>query len=76
MPLSSATHREAVNLIATRRHTMTLELRSTGMIPVKERRGDPITWVKVDERNDEARVVRVVLDVNGYVNHLEIPRIQ
>jgi hypothetical protein len=47
MPLMSATHREAVNLIVTRRKRATLEIKSTGLIPVKERRGDPVTWIHV-----------------------------
>ena len=57
MPLASATHREAVNLISSRLRmmlrstvpaaSMTLEVVSTGVIPVKEKRGDPVTWMQV-----------------------------
>ena len=63
MPLDSATHREAVNLISSRLRmmlrstvpaaSMTLEVVSTGVIPVKEKRGDPVTWMQVANDDEE-----------------------
>ena len=85
MPLSSATHREAVNVISSRLRmmlrstvpaaSMTLEVVSTGVIPVKEKRGDPVTWMQVanDDEEDfhnEVDRCQLVLDTAHAILHM------
>lgn len=43
MMLTGATHREVVTLISSR-WTLEISVKSTGVIPIKDRVGDPITW--------------------------------
>ncbi|TRY70179.1 hypothetical protein TCAL_02784 [Tigriopus californicus] len=49
MMLTGATHREVVTLISSR-WTLEISVKSTGVIPIKDRVGDPITWHNIAVR--------------------------
>ncbi len=59
MSLLGATHKEAVALISSRPSKVVLEVRSVGAIPVRERRGDPVTWRSVEGGHGEGSVIQV-----------------
>ncbi len=64
LALSGATHREAVALIASRGRKVKLEVRAGGgVVPVKARSGDPITWIPAAE--NESLETRVVISIPG-----------
>ena len=59
VPLTSATHKEAVALI-TGRSRLELKVSSGGVIPVKVRRSEPVSWSRVNqEQTPETRVTHV-----------------
>ncbi|XP_063234575.1 uncharacterized protein LOC134537741 isoform X3 [Bacillus rossius redtenbacheri] len=47
-PLEDAIHREVLQLIQNQ-NFLTLKVRTVGMIPVKDKRSDPLTWRVVEE---------------------------
>ena len=55
MLLRGSTHREAVTLISSR-NQLTLGIKSTGVIPVKDHRGDPVSWRPVERPAHEAMI--------------------
>ena len=74
MSLIGATHKEVVNLIMSRPHSVELEVKSVGVIPIKDRRDDPVTWKTVEkshetiisvpqQRPSEHLEARVVIDL-------------
>ena len=57
MSLLGSTHKEVVNLISSRPRSIDLEVRSVGVIPVKERPGDPVSWRTVDSGPEDTRII-------------------
>ncbi|CAL4086976.1 unnamed protein product, partial [Meganyctiphanes norvegica] len=46
--VEQAVHREVAAMVQAK-NSVILKVRSTGIIPIKENRGDPLTWMVVDE---------------------------
>ncbi|XP_064111097.1 uncharacterized protein LOC135218597 isoform X4 [Macrobrachium nipponense] len=50
--VDKAIHREVTAMVQSK-SSVILKVKSTGIIPVKEHRGDPLTWLMVDEDEDD-----------------------
>ncbi|XP_066957475.1 uncharacterized protein [Macrobrachium rosenbergii] len=50
--VDKAIHREVTAMVQSK-SSVILKVKSTGIIPVKEHRGDPLTWLLVDEDEDD-----------------------
>ena len=78
MSLKGSTHREVVTLISARWRII-LEVKTRGVIPIKNRKGDPVTWRSVDKPQpdplnlDQIKVLksgervetRIVINITG-----------
>lgn len=59
MSLNRATHREVVNLINSKPYHINLEVKSVGVIPIKIRKGDPVSWKPIETELLDTAVIRI-----------------